>query len=143
MDAAIRKRRHGLSRGGVLFAQGAVTLVVLVLAWLALDDITTDNSTGFVPEYRFLLAAGVWCLFIGYSLLRRGSPVLGITSVVAVAAAALVASDGLGHVRDGGWSVFWPEYTVMLATWLWFLAVSVILLRLGLRTPPPARVGTA
>jgi hypothetical protein len=61
--------------------------------------------------------------------------------VVVVAAAVWVASDGLGHKRDGGWSVFWPEYTVMLVTWLWFVVLSVMLLVLGLRTTPPKRVG--
>jgi len=140
MDPADRKDLHGLSRGGVL---GAATLAVLVFAWFALDDITTDNSTGFLPEYRVLMAAGVWCVFVASALLRRGSSVLGMTSLVAVAAAAVVASDGVGHIRDGGWSVFWPEYTVILATWLWFLALSVMLLAVGLRTPPPERVGGA
>jgi len=89
------------------------------------------------------MAAGVWCVFVASALLRRGSSVLGMTSLVAVAAAAVVASDGVGHIRDGGWSVFWPEYTVILATWLWFLALSVMLLAVGLRTPPPERVGGA
>ncbi len=138
MDPANRKELHDLSRGVVFFAEGAVTLVVLMLAWLALDDITTDNSTGFLPEYRLLAAAGAWCLFVAYTLLRRGWRVVGMTSVVAVAAAALVAFDGLGHKRDGGWSVFWPEYSIMLATWLWFLALSVILLAVGPRALPLA-----
>ena len=44
MDPAMRKRRNGPSRGGVFFAEGTVTLVVLVFAWLALDDITIDNT---------------------------------------------------------------------------------------------------
>ena len=31
--------------------RGVVSILLLVLAWLALDDITTDNATGrFIPE---------------------------------------------------------------------------------------------
>jgi hypothetical protein len=130
MNPAVRAEADG-SRAVVWLAQGAVTLVVVVLAWLALDDITTDNSTGFLPEYRLLAAAGAWCLFVGYILLRRGWRVAGSTSLAAVVAAAWVAFDGLGHRRDGGWSAYWPEYSVMLATWVWFLALSVVMLACG------------
>lgn len=135
MDPAASTQQ--LSRAGVFVAQGAITLVVVVLAWLALDDITTDNSTGFLPEYRLLAAAGAWGLFVAYSLLRRGQRAVAATSTVAVAAAAWVAFDGLGHKRDGGWSAFWPEYSVMLATWLWFVTLSAILLVLGRRALKP------
>jgi len=135
MDQAVSTQR--LSRTGVFVVQGAVTLVVVVLAWLALDDITTDNSTGFVPEYRLLAAAGAWGLFVAYTLLRKGQRAVAATSIVAVAAAAWVAVNGLGHVRDGGWSAFWPEYSVMLATWSWFVALSAILLVLGRRGLKP------
>jgi hypothetical protein len=132
----VARSQEDISRRGVFVVQAAVTLVVVILAWLALDDITTDNSTGFLPEYRLLGAAGAWCLFVAYTLVRRGWRAIGAASVVAVAAAAWVAFDGLGHKRDGGWRAFWPEYSVMLATWLWFLALSGILFALGRRTTP-------
>jgi hypothetical protein len=106
----------------------AVTIGMVVLASFALDDITTDNSTGFRPEYTLLAVCGAWCLFLAYDLLRRGYRALGTTSIVAVALALWVASDGLGHKRDGGWSVFWPEYTVMLGAWLWFVALAMVLM---------------
>ena len=136
-------RSHQGSRPGVFFVQAAVTLVVVVFAWLALDDITTDDSTGFLPEYRLLAGAGAWCLFVAYTLLRKGWRAIGATSVVAVAAAAWVAFDGLGHIRDGGWSAFWADYSVMLAAWLWFLALSVILFALGRRAMPTGGAGGA
>lgn len=120
----------------MFFTEAAITIALVVLAWLALDDITTDNATVFKPEYRLLAGCGAWCLFIAYDLLRRGYRLLGATSVVAVASAAWVASDGLGHIRDGGWSVFWPEYTVMLLAWLWFLALAILLVALGRRATP-------
>jgi hypothetical protein len=118
-------------RAGAFFVQAFVTFVVAVFAWLALDDITTDNSTGFLPEYRLLAAAGAWCLFLAGNLLKHGHRALGLISVAFVVAAVVVCSDGLGHVRDGGWRVFWPEYGTMLATWLWFVALSFILVALG------------
>jgi hypothetical protein len=140
MERATRSQQDP-SRAGVFFAQAAVTLVVVIVAWLALDDITTDNSTGFLPEYRLLGCAGAWCLFVAYSLIRRGWRAIGAASAAAVAAAAWVAFDGLGHKRDGGWSVFWPEYSVILAAWLWFLALSGILFVLGRRSMPAADAG--
>jgi hypothetical protein len=112
MDLAV-PRQHGLSRAGVFLAQGAITLVVVVLAGLALDDITTDQSAGFLLEYRLLAAAGAWCLFVACSLPSRGQRLLGAVSVFAVGAAACIGFDGLGHKRDGGWSALWPECSVM------------------------------
>jgi hypothetical protein len=111
---------------------------MVALASLALDDITTDNSAAFLPEYRMLAAAGVWGLFVAYTLLRTGYRLVGTMSMVAVGAAAWVAFDGLGHKRDGGWSPFWPEYSVMLTTWVWFVALSVLLLALGRRALKPS-----
>ena len=135
MESAARSHRD-LRRAGAFSTEAAVTIALVVLAWLALDDITTDNSTGFKPEYTLLAAGGAWCLFLAYDLLKQGYRRLGTTSMVAVASAVWVASDGLGHKRDGGWSVFWPEYTVMLVAWLWFLALAIVLIALGRRVMP-------
>lgn len=132
--AALRYR--DLPRARAFSAKSAVTIGLVVLALLALDDITTDNSTGFRPEYTLLAACGAWCLFLAYDLLKRGYRRLGTISMVALASAVWVASDGLGHTRDGGWSVFWPEYAVMLGAWLWFLALAIVLISLGRRVTP-------
>jgi len=140
MEPAGRDRRDA-ARSGVLFVQAIVTLAFAALARLALDDITTDNSTGFLPEYRLLVVAGVWYLVVAYKLFGEGWRVFGAASVIAVAAAVWVASDGLGHKRDGGWSVFWPEYSVMLAAWLWFLAMALVLFVLGRRAMPESSAG--
>ena len=118
--------------------KSAVTIALVVLAWLALEDITTDNSTGFTPEYTLLTACGAWCLFLAYDLLKQGYRRLGTASMVALAAAVWVASDGIGHKRDGGWSIFWPEYTVMLVASLWFLALAIVLKALRRRAMPTA-----
>lgn len=135
MEPAARSYRD-LPRARAFSAEAAVTIGLVVLASLALDDITTDNSTGFRPEYTLLAVCGARCLFLAYDLLKQGYRGLGTTSMVAVALAVWVASDGLGHKRDGGWSVFWPEYTVMLLAWLWFLALAMVFIALGRRVMP-------
>jgi hypothetical protein len=135
MESGARSHRD-VPRAGAFSADAAVTIALVVLAWLALDDITTDNSTGFKPEYGLLAACGAWWLFLVYHLLKQGYRRLATASMVAVAAAVWVASDGLGHSRDGGWSVFWAEYTVMLVASLWFLGLAI---RTTTRAGIPAR----
>ena len=135
MESATRSHWDSRQAKG-LSAEAAVTIVLVVLAGLALDDITTDNSTGFKQEYTLLAVCGAWCLFLACDLLKQGYRRLGTISMVAVASAVWVASDGLGHKGDGGWSAFWPEYTVMLGAWLWFLALAIVLIALGRRVMP-------
>lgn len=135
MESAAQSHRD-LPRTGTFSARAAVTIGLVVLASFALDDITTDNSTGFRPEYTLLAACGAWCVFLAYALLKQGYRALGTSSMIAVALAAWVASDGIGHTRDGGWNAFWPEYIVMLGTWLWFLALAMVLFALGRRVVP-------
>ena len=131
MESAAQSHRD-LPRVGAFSAKSALTLGLVVLATFALDDITTDNATtGFRPEYTLLAACGAWCLFLTYDLLKQGYRLLGTISLLAVATAVWVASDGLGHKRDGGWSMFWPEYSIMIVAWLWFLALAVGLIALG------------
>lgn len=48
----------------------ALTIVALILAWLALDDLTTDASTNFWPERVALAACGAWLLFVAWRVLR-------------------------------------------------------------------------
>jgi len=133
--ASTARSHRDLPRAGAFSAEAAVTIGLVVLAWLAVDDITTDNAR-FRPEYTLLVVCGAWYLFLAYDLLKQGYRRLSTTSMLAVAAAVWVASDGLGHKRDGGWSVFWPEYTVMLVAWLWFLALAIILIALARRVMP-------
>lgn len=48
-----------------------VTLAGSLVAFAALDDITTGNETDFTQEYTALLGFAVWLLFLA---LRRGGP---------------------------------------------------------------------
>jgi hypothetical protein len=50
----------------------AVTLVMALLAYAALDDITTDAGGTFVAEYAFLAACACWLAFVGVRAIRTG-----------------------------------------------------------------------
>ena len=53
----------------------AVTVVVLLLAYAALDDITTDNATSFRVEYGFLILSAGWLAFVAvWAFLRKRRP---------------------------------------------------------------------
>ncbi len=72
---------------------GLVSLLLLALAWGALDDIATDNATTFAFEYTFLLAISVWFLFLSYRLWRDQRRLLGAgAGLIILAAAWSVAS---------------------------------------------------
>ena len=132
-EPAVSRQQDHMARASSSLVGGAITLVVVMLALLAFEDITTDESAAFLPEYGMLAVAGAWSLFVAYSLMTAGHRLVGAISMVAVAAAVWVACDGLGHQRDGGWSAFWREYTVMLTTALWFVSLSVVLFTPGRR----------
>jgi hypothetical protein len=128
---------------GSLAVEAFVTLVAALFALLALDDITTDNATtGFKPEYWLLALCGAWVLCFVVQLWRNHRRVPAMISLLLLGAAAWVSADGIGHKRDGGWNVFWPEYSVIVVAWLWFLAAAVILLRQAFRRASSARVST-
>ncbi len=101
--------------------RGVLSLLVLVLAWLALDDITTDNSTGrFVPEYSVLVASGVWFSGVAIWLLMRRRPILAIASLLAVAL-AVIAFWSLPHHYAPASLV---NYSGLISI-AWFLGLSV------------------
>jgi len=100
--------------------RGAVSLVVLVLSWLALDDITTDNASEFPLEYTILVAAGIWFTSLGVSLIARRHRFAGICSLVAAAFGA-VAFWSLPHHYQ-------PPTPVNYLGWVtivWFLGLTV------------------
>jgi hypothetical protein len=52
-------------------AHKALTLLAAILAWMAVDDITTDTSTGnFMPERIALIGCGVWFLYVAWRVTR-------------------------------------------------------------------------
>jgi hypothetical protein len=119
-------------------ALGGVTLFAMLLCLLALDDITTDNATQFPVEYSLLVLGGAWLLFIAWSLWQSGSRLNAILTVASLAVAALLAAGGIGHKRDGGWSVFWPQYLALTWAWVHGVVVGILLIRRSLKEPAKA-----
>ena len=50
---------------------GALSGAALLLAYAALDDITTDHATTFAAEYTALIACAGWLVFAAFYLVRR------------------------------------------------------------------------
>lgn len=118
---------------------GILTLAVVLLAFLAFDDITTDNATRFPLEYTALLGCSVWCLLVVVQLARTGHRVLGTISLLALGGAVW----GQRAVGPGIVPSFQPEYVATLAGVGWFLALSIILVALGIRGSRAGRPSTA
>jgi hypothetical protein len=134
MEQSGRQPNGGMAAPACLAVEASVTLLGALFAFLALDDITTDNATtGFRPEYRMLACCGIWLLFFLFQLWRKGRRMLAGLSALLLCAAAWVTIDGIGHKNAGGWSVFWPEYSVILVAWLWFMAIAIMLLAQAFR----------
>jgi peptidoglycan/LPS O-acetylase OafA/YrhL len=103
--------------------RGAVSLVVLALSWLALDDITTDDASEFPLEYAILVSAGLWFAALALVLIARRRFFAGTSSLVAVAL-GVAAFWSLPHHHQ-------PPSTVNYLGWValaWFAGVTVWLL---------------
>jgi len=103
--------------------RGAVSLIALLLSWLALDDITTDNANQFPLEYTFLVSAGICFAALGVSLVARRHAVAGLSSLVAVGL-GVVAFWSLPHHYQPASPINYLGY-VPLA---WFVGMTVWLL---------------
>jgi len=62
-----------------------LTIVALLLAFCAFDDITTGNESSFITEYAALLLCAFWLLFVSVRLLRGAHRFLGAISLFALA----------------------------------------------------------
>jgi len=134
MDADVTDGRMTTAKSqGRWLLLGGVTLVVMLLAGLALDDITTDSATRFPAEYSMLAVAGAWLLFVAWQLWRAGSRANAILTIASLAAATLMAAGGIGHKRDGGWAVFWPQYIPLTWAWIHGIVVGILMIRRGFR----------
>jgi len=105
--------------GSRLVRDAVITFAVVVLAVLALDDITTDTAPSFALERTALVGSAVWFLVVAWRLWRQGHRVLGVLSFGLVTIAALAQpANGPGTV---------PTHVGYLATvgaLAWFLLVA-------------------
>ena len=125
---AIQTRADGKPVGRLRDA--ALTLVAVVLAVLALDDITTDRASSFVVERVALAGCLLWFALLALRLVQQGRRVLGLSSIGVVIAIA-VAQPGIGPGTI-------PSAPESLATFLglaWFLLLSGMLAVHALRAP--------
>lgn len=110
---------------------GIVTLGVVVLAFLALDDITTDPAPSHVIEWRFLVLGLTWCATLAVRLVWRGR------LVYAAVVALLVAAGlwGRAAIAPGTVASWRPEYVVVSVAIAGLLLVAMLLLVRGSRRP--------
>jgi hypothetical protein len=101
-------------------AWGVVSLGVLLLTWLAGDDITTDNASSFRVEYTMLVLAAVWFAALGIALVRRGRVVAGVASLAAVGLGVAACWDLPHHYQP-----FSPLNDVVYVTLAWFVGLSI------------------
>ena len=109
--------------------RGALSLIVLLLSWLALDDITTDNANDFPLGSTILVSAGTWSTALGVSLVSKRRSFAGISSLVAVGL-GVVAFWSLPHHYQPPSLINYLGY-VPLA---WFAGLTVWLLAARVRT---------
>jgi hypothetical protein len=114
---------------------GAVSLIVLLFSWLALDDITTDNANEFPLEYTILVVAAVWFAVLGGTLIARRRLCAGVASLVAVAI-GVAACWSLPHHYQPPSLLNYVGYLPLA----WFLGLAVWLVAGRMRA---AAAGTA
>jgi hypothetical protein len=120
--------------GAAFLRDGVVTFLALLLAFAAIDDITTDNATSFQVEYAALIVCAAWLGFVAWRLFLSGHRVLGSVSTLALAT-AMWAQRG---IRPGVVPGLRPEYVVINLAYFWFWVLTFTLFWLGRR---PHRVG--
>ncbi len=124
--------------GRPFFRTAALMFATVIVAFLALDDITTDNATSFGFERFALLCCWGWLLVMSARLMREHR-VPGLISVGLLGLAAPALREiGRGTQPDPSW-----EYVVTVAFLLWFTGMSVYLAALGwrIRRRPAAQTG--
>jgi hypothetical protein len=105
-----------------------ITLAVVALAVLALDDITTDSAQSFPLERTALVACAVWFSVVAWRLWRQGHRVLGVLSFGLVTIGAL-AQPTIGPDT----APMQLGYLATVGALAWFLLVAGVLAAFGWR----------
>lgn len=100
-----------------------VTLIAVALAFMALDDITTDNDTNFILERTMLVVSACWFAAVSWRLVRQGRRTLGGLSL-GVAILAAVAQQTIGAGVAPG---LWTGYLISVLGLLWFAVLAIAL----------------
>ena len=103
---------------------GVVTLIAVALAFMAFDDITTDNDTNFVLERAMLIASACWFAWVSWRLVRHGRRTLGeISLCVAILAAFAQQTIGAGIVPG-----LWTGWVISVLGLVWFAILGGVLM---------------
>jgi hypothetical protein len=100
----------------------AVTFLAVVLAFLALDDITTDRATSFTLERVSLAGCAGWFLYVAWRFWQQGQRLPALLSFGLVAIGAL-ANPAIG--QDPAPNPL--AYLATIAGLAWFLLVAAML----------------
>ena len=112
-----------------------VTLGAVGLAFAALDDITTDRSTGnFLPERILLAACAAWFAFVAARLIRERHRILGGLSLGVLALGAAV-QPGVGPGQAPMWFKYFA-YAATVGALAWFVVLAGLLTWLAWREKP-------
>jgi len=112
-----------------LLRTAALVLAAVIVAFLALDDITTDDAASFGFERFGLLCCWTWLLVVSARLMRNHRT-LGLMSLglLGLAAPALRA---IGPDTRPGLSF---EYAVTVVFLAWFIGLSAFVAALAWRS---------
>jgi hypothetical protein len=121
-----------------LLRTAALTLTTVIVAVIALDDITTDDAASFGFERFALLGCWTWLLVVSARLMREHRS-LGLISVGLLGFAA-PALRAIGPGIQPGLSF---EYVVTVVVLAWFAGLAVVLAARGWRSRgrPATRTG--
>jgi peptidoglycan/LPS O-acetylase OafA/YrhL len=115
-----------------LLRDAILTVAVVILAFLAFDDITTDSATSFPAERLTLAVCATWCVGLAWRLLRERRRVIGVLSL-GVVAIALWGQRDIGPGTVASWE---PHYLAVVVSLGWFLFVAGILANQAWRGRP-------
>jgi hypothetical protein len=110
----------------IFLREGLISLAAVVMAFGALDDITTDIARTFLVERMVLAACGGWFVFIAFRLWQQRRRLLAVVSLGMVGCAAW-AQPFIGR----GAGAFW--YLATIAGLVWFVGISLFLMWCGWR----------
>ena len=118
------------SRGAADLVDGMVTLVAVVLTYLAFDDVTTDNAISFRNEYECLRLCAGWNVILSARLARRGHRVFaGVCAGLLLA--ILWGQRKIGPGTRASWQ---PEYVIATAALVAMLLLVCYLVIRGFRS---------
>lgn len=123
--------RAGQLRGQLL-RDAVLTFTAVLIAFAAIDDITTDTATTFTVEWLGLGLCAAGLLMVSLRVVRSNHRWLGLVSVIALAVAVSAGST----IRPGT-DPFRVEYLATIAGLIWFLGLGGILATRAWRLPQP------